>query len=93
MKRVRISKGVVKMIMKNRLAVLMAQKEIRSVSELQRKIEEKGLTISRKTLDKFYKNESNRFDADTLVTLCQVLNCQIHDILYLENEEKNPEEK
>jgi putative transcriptional regulator len=74
------------MIVRNRLAVLMAEKEIRSVSELQRMIQEKGLTISRRTLDKFYNNESNRFDMDTLATLCVILDCQIGDILELVQE-------
>ncbi|MCP1355053.1 helix-turn-helix domain-containing protein [Aneurinibacillus migulanus] len=72
------------MFVRNRLAVLMAQKGIRSVSELHRMIDAKGLTIARRTLDKFYNNESNRVDYDTLATLCVVLNCGIDDILYLE---------
>lgn len=74
------------MLVRNRLAVLMAEKGIRSVSELQRMIQEEGLTISRRTLDKFYNNESNRFDMDTLATLCVILNCQIGDILELVKE-------
>jgi putative transcriptional regulator len=72
---------------KNRLAVLMAEKEIRSVSALHRSIKEKGLTMSRRTLDKFYSNESNRIDYDTLATLCEVLDCGIEDLLYLEDKE------
>lgn len=74
------------MLVRNRLAVLMAEKGIRSVSELQRMIQEEGLTISRRTLDKFYNNESNRFDMDTLATLCVILDCQIGDILELVKE-------
>lgn len=71
------------MYVRNRLAVLMAERGIRSVSELQRLIQDRGLTISRRTLDKFYNNESNRFDMDTLATLCVILDCQIGDILEL----------
>jgi putative transcriptional regulator len=71
------------MMVRNRLAILMAEKGIRSVSELQRIIKEHGLNISRRTLDKFYNNESNRFDMDTLATICVVLGCQIGDILEL----------
>jgi putative transcriptional regulator len=74
---------------KNRLAVVMAEKGIRSVSALHRSIQEKGLTMSRRTLDKFYNNESNRIDYDTLGTLCLVLDCNIGDLLYLEDEEGN----
>lgn len=75
---------------RNRLAVLMAEKEIRSVSELHRRIKEHGLTMSRRTLDKFYTNESNRFDKETLATLCVILECDIGELLVLEQE---PDEK
>lgn len=78
------------MNVKNRLAVVMAEKGIRSVSALQRMIQDKGLVMARRTLDKFYSNESNRIDYDTLATLCEVLDCDIADILYLE---KNAEEE
>jgi putative transcriptional regulator len=71
------------MQIRNRLSILMAERDIRSVSELQRKIKEHGLTISRRTLDKFYNNESNRFDMDTLATLCVILDCKVGDILEL----------
>jgi putative transcriptional regulator len=71
---------------KNRLAVVMAEKGIRSISALHRSIQEKGLTMSRRTLDKFYNNESNRIDYDTLATLCEVLECELGDLLYLDGE-------
>lgn len=73
---------------KNRLAVVMAEKGIRSISALHRKIQDKGLTMSRRTLDKFYNNESNRIDFETLATLCIVLDCEISDLLYLEEKEE-----
>jgi DNA-binding Xre family transcriptional regulator len=76
-------KVVLMMQVRNRLSVLMAQNNIRSVSELQRKIKDHGMNISRRTLDKFYNNESNRFDMDTLATLCVILNCEIGDLLVL----------
>jgi len=71
------------MQVKNRLSILMAQNGIRSVSELQRMIREHGMNISRRTLDKFYNNESNRLDMDTLATLCVILDCGIGDLLEL----------
>lgn len=77
------------MIIKNRLSILMAEKGIRSVSELQRLIQEQGMTISRRTLDKLYNNESNRFDMDTLATLCVILRCDIGDILELVKDHDN----
>lgn len=74
------------MEVKNRLAVLMAEKQIRTVSELHRRIQNKGLTMSRRTLDKFYNNESNRIDYDTLATLCLILDCEIGELLYFDKE-------
>lgn len=80
------------MEVKNRLAVLMAEKQIRTVSELHRRIKDKGLTMSRRTLDKFYNNESNRIDYDTLSTLCVILDCEIGELLYLEEGKKGDQE-
>lgn len=77
------------MVVRNRLAVVMAEKGIRSVSALHRMIQDNGLTMSRRTLDKFYSNESNRVDYDTLGTLCKVLKCDISDLLYLEEEKES----
>ncbi|CDQ39514.1 helix-turn-helix domain-containing protein [Virgibacillus salexigens] len=70
-------------MIKNRLAVIMAEKDIKSVSELQRMIKDEGLTISRRTLDKFYNNQNNNISYDTLETLCTVLECELHDLLVL----------
>lgn len=74
------------MKVQNRLAVRMAEQKIRSVSELHRMIQDRGLTMSRRTLDKFYNNTSNRIDYDTLATLCTILECEIGDLLYLDEE-------
>lgn len=76
------------MVVKNKLAIVMAEKGIRSVSSLHRMIQDRGLTMSRRTLDKFYNNESNRIDYDTLATLCTVLECGIADLLFLEEEKE-----
>lgn len=71
------------MKVKNQLAVLMAQKEIFSISELQRQLEEKGHPIARRTLDRFYKNENNQIHYDTIAAICTVLDCGIGDLFKL----------
>ncbi len=71
-------------MIRNRLAVVMAEKGIKSVSELHRMIQEKDMTISRRTLDKFYNNQNNNISYDTLETLCTVLDCELHDLLVLQ---------
>lgn len=71
-------------MIRNRLAIVMAEKNIKSVSELHRMVQDKGLTISRRTLDKFYNNLNNNISYDTLETLCNVLDCELHDLLVLQ---------
>lgn len=70
-------------MIRNRLAVVMAEKGIKSVSELHRMIQDKDMTISRRTLDKFYNNQNNNVSYDTLETICIVLDCELHDLLVL----------
>lgn len=75
------------MVVKNRLAILMAEREIRSIAELQRMMSEIGKPAARRTLDRFYKNENNQIHYDTIADLCQVLNCSIGDLFTLVDEE------
>ncbi|CAM3734033.1 helix-turn-helix domain-containing protein [Mesobacillus zeae] len=70
-------------MIRNRLAIVMAEKGIKSVSELQRIIDDKGLSISRRTLDKFYNNKNNNVSYDTLETLCHALDIELHELLAL----------
>lgn len=74
------------MKVKNQLAVLMAKREIRSISELQRLLDEKDVHIARRTLDRFYKNENNQIHYDTIAAICSVLNCGIGDLFTLVEE-------
>ncbi|WP_144558500.1 helix-turn-helix domain-containing protein [Shouchella miscanthi] len=74
--------------MKNRLRILMAEKGINSVSELHRLIQEQGYTMSRRTLDKFVRNENNRIDYDTIVAIIKVLECSFDDLFIITDEEE-----
>jgi putative transcriptional regulator len=71
------------MKVKNNLAVLMAQKNIRSVSELQRQLENLGQSVARRTIDRFYKNENNQIHYDTIAALCTVLGCSVGELFTL----------
>jgi putative transcriptional regulator len=71
-------------MIRNKLAVLMAEKNIKSISELHRMIQGKDMTISRRTLDKFYNNQNNNISYDTLETLCTILDCELHELLVLD---------
>ena len=71
------------MQVRNRLAILMAEKDIRSISELQRMMENAGYPVARKTLDRFYKNENNQIHYDTIAAICSVLECGIGELFIL----------
>ncbi|MGD6898636.1 helix-turn-helix domain-containing protein [Bacillus infantis] len=71
------------MVVRNNLAVIMAQKGIRSISELQRIMEDKGHPVARRTLDRFYKNENNQIHYDTIADICSVLEIGIGDLFSL----------
>lgn len=73
-------------MIRNRLAVLMAENNIKSVSELHRMIQAKDMTISRRTLDKFFNNQNNNISYDTLETLCTILGCELHELLVMEKQ-------
>ncbi|MEK4754842.1 helix-turn-helix transcriptional regulator [Priestia sp. FSL R5-0597] len=70
-------------IVKNRLAIIMAEKEIRSVSKLQELMELKGHKIARRTLDRLYKNDNNQIHYDTIAAICVVLDIQPGDFFTL----------
>ena len=66
-------------VLKNNLRVLMAQKGIRSMVELERLS-----GVSRQVLDRLDKNKSTRLDFATVVTLCDLLDCEPGDLLYID---------
>jgi putative transcriptional regulator len=72
---------------KNRLAIIMAEKEIRSISELKRILDEKEKPIARRTLDRFYHNDNNQIHYDTIADLCEVLEVEIGELFTLVDEE------
>ncbi|KOP81982.1 hypothetical protein AMS60_05485 [Bacillus sp. FJAT-21945] len=67
------------MPIRNNLLVIMAQRNIRSYSELSRLSE-----VSYGAIRKFAMGQSQRFDADVMEKLCRVLNCDLQDLIYFE---------
>lgn len=63
-------------MIKNRLAVLMAEKGIKTMLELSKKTK-----IDKNTISNWYNQKITRFSADTLNTLCKFFNCQVGDLL------------
>lgn len=69
--------------LKSNLRLLMAQKGVRSMVELE---EKSG--VSRQVLDRIDKGKSKRLDFDTIVKLCLFFECEVGDLLYLTEEEE-----
>lgn len=68
------------MIVKNNLRVLMAQNKmnIQDVSD--------ATGLSRKSISKLYHEESVQITFDVIARICRLFECDIDDLLYLEDE-------
>jgi putative transcriptional regulator len=68
------------MIVKNNLRVLMAQHKmnIKDVHE--------STGLSRTTISKLYNEESTTIAFETIYKLCQLFDCDVKDLMYLEKE-------
>ncbi|GGJ48878.1 helix-turn-helix domain-containing protein [Virgibacillus salexigens] len=66
---------------KFKLNELMGKHRIRSIRKLS---DETG--INRYTLSKMYNNELSRMDAQTLSTLCNFFDCELHELIDLTDE-------
>lgn len=69
--------------LKNNLRILMAKQGIRTMVELE---EKSG--VSRQVLDRLDKGKSKRLDFDTVIKLCTLFNCDVGELLYVEEEER-----
>jgi putative transcriptional regulator len=59
----------------------MGERKIKSINQLSN---ETGIT--RKTLTRIYNDEANQLDFKTIGTLCDFFNCDIQDLLTLEDD-------
>ena len=66
-------------VLKNNLRILMAQKGVRTMVELEEKT-----GVSRQVLDRLDKGKSKRLDFETVVKLCTFFDCTPGDLLYLD---------
>lgn len=64
------------MMIKNRMHILMAERDIKSVRDLAAATE-----ISLPTLYRIYNGKNERIDYNTINTLCLHLNCKVGDLL------------
>lgn len=76
------------MKLKNNLRKIMFDKNINSISELQRLMKDAGRPIARRTLDRFYHNENNQIHYDTIIDLCMTLEIDIGELFTIEATEE-----
>ena len=68
-------------MIKSRLKILMAERDINSLVELERQLKIKKLNISRTTLDRLYHSRNNdKTDIETTIKLLIFYNCEIKDL-------------
>ncbi len=69
-------------MIKSRLKILIAEREIKSISELERLLKESNLGISRNTLSKLSTNKNvNTVSLEFIDKLCIFFDCSINDLL------------
>jgi len=72
------------MTIKNRLKILIAEKEIRENRKLTLRIISQEARVSTNSLTAYNNQDVVRFDAPVLEAFCQYFNCDIGDILFFE---------
>ena len=70
------------MIVKNNLRILMA-KEKMNIKDVHEKT-----GLSRTTISKLYNEESTTIAFETIQKLCQLFDCDVNDLLYLDEKEQ-----
>lgn len=68
-------------MIKNKLSILMAKNDIRTMIELSNKT-----GLDKNTISNWYNQKITRFSAETLEVLCEFFDCQVGDILVYEKE-------
>ena len=63
-----------------RVRVLMAERNIRSVSELVRRLDEIGVTISIAQLGRMIDGKTQHWNQDVVEGLITIMNCQLGDL-------------
>ena len=68
-------------MIKSRLKILMAERDIRSISELERQLETRNLAISRTSLNKIYHNQNtSKTYLETVFKLTIFFNCGLNSL-------------
>jgi len=63
-------------MIKNRLSILMAEHDIKTMLELSEKT-----GLDKNTISNWYNQKVTRFSSETLEVLCNYFGCQVEDLL------------
>ncbi|RCW40665.1 MULTISPECIES: helix-turn-helix transcriptional regulator [unclassified Halanaerobium] len=63
-------------MIKNRLSILMAENDIKTMLELSKKT-----GLDKNTVSNWYNQKVSRFPANTIEVLCKFFDCQVGDLL------------
>lgn len=86
-----VSEKVMEMPVRNRLIALLGKKQAEEGRMINLTTLAAETNLSRTTLSMYVQNETTRFDASTIQTLCQYFNCQVGDLLYLDDMPRHKE--
>ena len=72
--------------MKNRLLVLMGEKQAKENTAITAAKVAKEVGLSRQAISEWVNNNVRSFKAETLDALCQYFDCEVGDLLYRSDE-------
>lgn len=72
----------------SRVTKLMAEKQIRENRMITSGVLSRETGLSRPTVLSWIRSDLRRFDEDAIVTLCKFFNCEVGDLLQLEEAPK-----
>lgn len=73
-----------KRVVRNRLLELMQERERKMGRRMRQHDIAIFANVSDHTIIHWVRNETSRFDAETIERLCEYFNCQISDLLYFD---------
>ena len=73
--------------MLNRFRELLAIKERREGRNISQRVAAKEMGLAKTTVDRYARNEVSRYDEPIVLAMCEYLECELGDLLVIENVE------
>lgn len=75
--------------MKNRILALMGEKQSRENRQISQSEVADATGLTRQAISKWARGDITQFNSETVEKLCKYFDCQIGDLLYIEEEPVN----